>query len=109
MRELPRHASGIGAIALGPDGKTIAFADGNQTIKLWDIATGEELLTLGRLFGQVWYLQFSPDGRSLALCTAAGPGPRGPNRFVIWRVGETEPETAAPDDGQSTSQVLPNS
>jgi WD40 repeat protein len=41
------HASSVAAVAVSPDGKTVATAGRtDQTIKLWDIATGKEIGTL---------------------------------------------------------------
>jgi len=52
--------------ASSPDGRTVATAHDDQTIQLWDLATGKELLRLGGFASQVDCLAFSPDGRSLA-------------------------------------------
>src|SRR5262249_46713929 len=38
----------------------------DQTVKLWDAATGDELRTLRGHGGYVWKVAFSPDGRYLA-------------------------------------------
>ena len=40
-----RHANGIQAAALSPDGKTLATA-GHKMIRLWDVATGAARLTI---------------------------------------------------------------
>lgn len=53
-------------IAFSPDGKTLAGGSGDQTIRLWDVATGEHQQTLK---GPKYWLNsitFSPDGRVLA-------------------------------------------
>jgi WD40 repeat protein len=52
-------------LAFHPDGSRLATGAEDGTIKLWDVATGEEFLTLrGQDFGIV-SLAFSPDGRRL--------------------------------------------
>ena len=53
-------------VALSPDGKTLATAD-NVEVKLWDLVTGREkaVLAVGRA-GPVC-LDFSPDGKYLAV------------------------------------------
>ncbi len=62
----------ITALAISPDGKTLATAagDGQSDIRLWEIATGVEI---GRLTGHtswVGSLVFWPDGRKLASASA---------------------------------------
>jgi len=56
----------IAAVAISPDGKTVAASPGNGEIQLWNTATGERIKTLiGRSrIGQT--LQFSPNGATLA-------------------------------------------
>jgi WD40 repeat protein len=61
-------AGPTGAIAFSPDGRLLATASGNQRgeTKLWDIASGKQLLALR---GGTWRpsgLCFSPDGSCLA-------------------------------------------
>lgn len=55
-------------VAYSPDGKMLASRGGDGTIKLWDIATGKERLSLT---SQSRGLAFSPDSRILA--SAGGP------------------------------------
>jgi WD40 repeat protein len=65
VRRLRTPAGEIRAMALSPDGKTVAAAAHN-TVVLWELASGQER---GRFTGHrewVWSLAFSPDGRLLA-------------------------------------------
>lgn len=61
--------SSVYDIALSPDGGTLAAGGSSNTVKLWDMATGEPLrtLTLGEDVVYVDFLAFSPDGKTLAL------------------------------------------
>ena len=51
-----------------PDGQTLASCSRDGTVKLWDVATGRERITLYGRFGGISWMMFSPDGRTLALC-----------------------------------------
>jgi len=44
----PGHQGGIGAVAFAPDGKTLVSASFDNTLRLWDTATGKEVRVLGR-------------------------------------------------------------
>ncbi len=90
---LKGHASiGNGPLAFSPDGKTLASAGRDETVKLWGVATGEELLTLEGYRGPIGILRFSPDGKSLA--TLSGTGADRPGEIILWR--------AAADDAVSS-------
>jgi WD40 repeat protein len=58
------HQDWITALAISPNGRTLASASLDQTVKLWSLETGNLLGTLKT--ARVTCLQFSPDGRSLA-------------------------------------------
>jgi WD40 repeat protein len=53
------------ALAFRPDGKTLATCELDNSVRLWDVATAQELAALPhpRLVGSV---AFSPDGKTLA-------------------------------------------
>jgi WD40 repeat protein len=63
---------------LSPDGKTLAVSmpDENQTIELWDTATGKKLheWKAPQIYSR-YALVFSPDGRTLAEARMGNPGP----------------------------------
>ena len=61
-----RHNSAIESVAFSPDGKRLATGGREHTVKLWDAATGQELLTIKGYLGDVSSLAFSPDGKRLA-------------------------------------------
>src|SRR5207245_430043 len=66
---LKGHREPVEAVAFTPDGKRLASTDKIGEVKVWDVATGQELLTFtGRhgVHGLVRRLAFSPDGNRLA-------------------------------------------
>jgi WD40 repeat protein len=53
-------------VTFSPDGTILATGSHDQAIKLWDAATGHELIALRGHTGNVYAVAFSPDGTRLA-------------------------------------------
>ena len=66
IRTLTGHESAVDCVAISPDGQTLASGSSDQTIKLWNLKTGDLLCTLTGHKGSVWSVAFSPDGQMLA-------------------------------------------
>jgi WD40 repeat protein len=60
------HDAIVRCVAFSPDGKTIASAADDKTIKVWDAATGKLRSTLAGHAAEVWQVTYSPDGKLLA-------------------------------------------
>ncbi|MEM6503151.1 MAG: PQQ-binding-like beta-propeller repeat protein, partial [Cyanobacteria bacterium P01_C01_bin.89] len=62
---LKGHSNGVLSASFSPDGSTIVSASYDQTVKLWDAKTGEELRTLKGHSTLVKSANFSPDGSTI--------------------------------------------
>jgi WD domain, G-beta repeat len=65
-------STGNRAIAFSPDGRTLASADFDGTLRLWDLKARKQLGELSEETGEVWSLDFSPDGLELAVAGEDG-------------------------------------
>ncbi len=66
LRTIPAHAGGALCLVLSSDGRTLATGGRDNSVKLWDVATGQEIRTLSRHARPVQAVAYSPDGRTLA-------------------------------------------
>jgi WD40 repeat protein len=73
---LSGHTHFVWSVSWSPDGKTLASASADGTVRLWDPATGKEKATfnekanLSKLSRDVHAVAFSPDGNTLAVESA---------------------------------------
>jgi WD40 repeat protein len=73
----------VDSVAISPDGKTLASSSWDDTIKIWNIATGQEIHTLNHNHSSQNSIALSPDGKTLA----SGFGDMGYSRTIrIWNV-----------------------
>src|SRR5207244_4502244 len=66
LRQLGRALLGFNTIAFSPDGKALASAGTDGTVRVWDPAAGREVFTLRGHRDPVNGVAFSPDGKLLA-------------------------------------------
>jgi serine/threonine protein kinase len=66
---LSPQAGEIWDLALSPDGTTLVSGDNDDTVKLWDLSSGN-VRTLSRQSGQIFGVAFTPDGQEIASASA---------------------------------------
>src|SRR5438270_7856771 len=82
--ELTGHADLVYGVAFSPDGKLLATASFDNTVKLWDFAARKELRTLTGHGKPVYSVAFSPDGATLASASQD-------QTIRLWHVADGKP------------------
>jgi eukaryotic-like serine/threonine-protein kinase len=97
--------SRVACFNFSPDGKLLAAAGHEKTIKVWSAADGQELATLkGHTGDLVLDLAFSPDGKLLASAGARFNQVQGglmADEVRIWDIAQAKTVRAIPDAGHS--------
>jgi WD40 repeat protein len=74
-------------VSFSPDGSRLASSSQDRTVKVWDTATGQEVLSLKGNGVPVWGVAFGPDGRLLASGSDEGT-------IMMWPAGAPKGEEA---------------
>src|SRR5262249_2532601 len=60
------QGAGVLFVAFSPDGRRLAGASLDQTVRVWELVTGQVALELKGHTLDIYFVAFSPDGRYLA-------------------------------------------
>ena len=96
------HGRGVSKVAFSRDGKLLASAATDNTIKIWDVATRAELRTLAGHTASIESIDFTPDGQLLASASEDGS-------TFLWdtKTGEHLLTLISLDDGGEWMAVTP--
>ena len=81
LRTMEGHTGNIYSVVFSPNGKTLASASLDETVRLWDVRTGTFILTLAGHTSVVTDVVFSSDGRTIA-STSGG-------NVLLWELTTT--------------------
>lgn len=87
---LTGHSDSINSVSISPNGQIIVSGSEDNTIKLWDLNTGECLATLEKHEAGVRAIALSPDGQLLVSGSAD-------NTIKLWQLPSVESEPICPD------------
>jgi WD40 repeat protein len=79
LLSLRGHTGNVTSVCFSPDGRRLATASSDKTVKVWDTRTGQELLTVRGHTDAVNSVCFSPDGQRLATASSD-------KTVKVWRV-----------------------
>jgi DNA-binding beta-propeller fold protein YncE len=63
VRRFTEHDSGVTSVAVTPDGKYVVSGSGDKTLRLWELATGQEVRRFTGHAGSVTSVAVTPDGK----------------------------------------------
>lgn len=81
------HTDRVFSVAYAPDGRTLASASADYSVRRWDVASGAALQVYTDHVAQVWSVAYAPDGLGLASAAAnVGAGEGG--EVALWDVAD---------------------
>ena len=92
------HSDGVSTIGFSPRGEDLASGSEDGTVRLWSIASGQEVATLRGHDREVCAIAFSPEGQLLA--SAGGDG-----AVKLWDLAMCQPRSTLEGHQRVVSSV----
>jgi WD40 repeat protein len=90
------HTGGVNAVRFSPDGKMLASASHDGTVRLWDVAARRAIVQLVQKETGIFSLAFTRNGKWLAMGCLD-------DRVEVWDVAARRPVTTLPHAGKAVA------
>ena len=84
LQTLEGYTDSVSSVAFSPDSKQVVSGSGDETVRLWDTATGALLQTLKGHTGSVTSIVFSPNGKLLPILQVSNHWVVEGNTNIVW-------------------------